>query len=265
MVRAATGAVYVALVLGAAFAGELTSVLLFLPVCAIAAAELGKLLAPPDGNNDRTLHIVAAVLMFVSHAVGYFRPGWSIDHVIGSAAVLLLIALFVQLKSGSRDPARDFGGILLALVLGASFGSIVWYFAYDRWLFIGAMLLLWTNDTGAYLVGRALGRTKLLPSVSPKKTVEGLLGGVVLTAGVALLLAQWQPVLDTAQWMICGVVVALSATLGDLFESALKRAKGVKDSGSLLPGHGGFLDRFDGFLLAVPCMLLTVRLLLGSR
>lgn len=265
MVRAATGAVYVALVLGAAFAGELTSTLLFLPVCAIAAAELSALLSPPGERNDGTVHVVAALIMFGSHVLGRFEPRWSTDHVIGSAAIVLLLALVVQLRSGSRDPARDFGGILLALALGAAFGSIVWYFAYDRWLFIGAMLLLWTNDTGAYLVGRVVGRTKLLPAVSPKKTVEGLMGGILLTMGIALLLAQWQPVLDEVQWMICAVIVSLSATLGDLFESALKRAKGVKDSGSLLPGHGGFLDRFDGFLLAAPCMLLTVRLLLGAR
>ena len=127
--------------------------------------------------------------------------------------------------------------------------------------FVGFMLLLWTNDTGAYLVGRAIGRTKLMPKVSPKKTVEGLLGGIALTMLVGWLLARNWTVLSLHQWLACAAVVAVMATLGDLMESAFKRARGAKDSGTVLPGHGGILDRFDGFVLAAPGMWLTIHLL----
>jgi phosphatidate cytidylyltransferase len=127
-------------------------------------------------------------------------------------------------------------------------------------MFVGFMLLLWTNDTGAYLVGRTFGRTKLLPSVSPKKTVEGFIGGVLLTMGVAWLMADHQDFLGRSEWLTVGAIIAITSTLGDLLESAFKRARGVKDSGDVLPGHGGILDRFDGFFVAVPSVLLYLDL-----
>ena len=123
------------------------------------------------------------------------------------------------------------------------------------------MFLLWTSDTGAYLVGRSFGRNKLMPLVSPGKTWEGLAGGVALTLLVGWLLARSWNELSSSQWLLGAVVVAVTATLGDLLESAFKRARGVKDSGNILPGHGGILDRFDGFLLAAPAMLVTLRLM----
>jgi phosphatidate cytidylyltransferase len=90
--------------------------------------------------------------------------------------------------------------------------------------------------------------------------LRDFLGGVVATIGVAYLFARYQPVLDTSTWIICGGIVAITSTLGDLLESAFKRASGVKDSGGILPGHGGMLDRFDGALLAAPAMLLYLAL-----
>ena len=108
--------------------------------------------------------------------------------------------------------------------------------------------LIWTNDTGAYLVGKPLGKHKLMPRISPGKSWEGLMGGVVLAAVVSGLLMGWSSV-----WV--GALMGLTATAGDLVESAWKRRHGIKDSGALLPGHGGVLDRFDGFVFAAPLFL----------
>lgn len=264
VVRALSGAVYVALVIGAALAGDVAVAVLFLPICAIGAWELSRLL---ERDEDRTtLHgvpVLAASIMYLSHVASYFRPTWSTGYLLGTAALLIVIDTVRVLRSGTTDPGRGLGSTLLALLLGSSFASVIAYFAFDTWLFIGFMLLLWTNDTGAYLVGRSMGRTKLMPAISPKKTVEGFLGGVALTVGIGLLLGHWHTVLTSAEWGICATGVALTATIGDLFESALKRARGVKDSGRIMPGHGGILDRFDGFLLAAPTMLIIVMLLRG--
>ena len=123
------------------------------------------------------------------------------------------------------------------------------------------MFLLWTSDTGAYLVGRSIGRNRLMPSVSPGKTWEGLMGGVALTLLVGWSLSRVWDELDSGQWMVSAVVVAVTASIGDLLESAFKRARAVKDSGNILPGHGGILDRFDGFLLAMPAMYIALRLM----
>jgi len=150
--------------------------------------------------------------------------------------------------------------LVLVLLIAMPFGLLPHLFNWGNWMFISFMVLLWTNDTGAYLVGRSIGRTKLLPSVSPKKTIEGLVGGIVLTLAVALLIARNQAVLSLQEWLTVGGIIAVTSTLGDLLESAFKRASGVKDSGNVLPGHGGILDRFDGFFLAVPSVLLYLHL-----
>lgn len=114
--------------------------------------------------------------------------------------------------------------------------------------FIG---MIWANDTGAYLVGKPLGKHKLMPRVSPGKSWEGLIGGVMLAGLVAWWLMGWE-------WAWVGVLLGVAATAGDLVESAWKRSHGIKDSGSILPGHGGVLDRFDGFLFAAPIFVLLV-------
>jgi len=116
-----------------------------------------------------------------------------------------------------------------------------------------ALLMTWSTDTGAYLAGTLFGRNKLWPEVSPSKTVEGAVGGVVLPVAVAVLGARWlAPGLSIPEAAILGLLVGRVAPLGDLFESRLKRQAGVKDSGRLLPGHGGLFDRFDSLFLAAP-------------
>lgn len=117
---------------------------------------------------------------------------------------------------------------------------------------IGFFLLLWANDTGAYLVGVNLGRHRMMERISPKKSWEGFFGGIIIAAGVAWLLSYWLGVLDTGEWIVLSVVISIAGTYGDLTESMLKRSIGVKDSGRIMPGHGGFLDRFDSVIISFP-------------
>jgi len=124
--------------------------------------------------------------------------------------------------------------------------------AYNPGLLIGLFGLLWMADTGAYFAGRTLGKTKLLPRVSPKKTWEGLFGGLVCSGLLAFGLSQWIGIFTTNQWLVLAASTTIFGTLGDLAESALKRSLDIKDSGNLLPGHGGILDRFDGLFVAAP-------------
>lgn len=142
------------------------------------------------------------------------------------------------------------------VVLFGSLAGMMWFLpqmngsVYDPqrvFLFLG---LVWTNDTLAYVFGRLLGRRKLMPSVSPGKTWEGFLGGVLSASGFAWI---W-----TGYWemSLLGGLTGVLATAGDLTESAWKRRRGLKDSGQMLPGHGGVLDRFDGFLYALPVFTL---------
>jgi len=123
-------------------------------------------------------------------------------------------------------------------------------------ILIGFFLLLWTNDTGAYLVGSLMGKHRLFERISPKKSWEGFFGGMLLTLLVARLISGWLGVADTTGWMIIAFIVSVAGTLGDLLESMLKRSLGLKDSGTIMPGHGGFLDRFDSVVVAFPLVYL---------
>jgi phosphatidate cytidylyltransferase len=125
---------------------------------------------------------------------------------------------------------------------------------------IGFFILLWVNDTGAYLTGISLGRHRLMERISPKKTWEGFFGGLILAGFVAWLLSGWLGVVDTPRWIIISVIISIAGTYGDLVESMLKRSNGVKDSGTILPGHGGFLDRFDSTIISFPMVYLFITL-----
>ncbi len=125
---------------------------------------------------------------------------------------------------------------------------------------IGFFLLIWANDTGAYLTGMLIGRHRLMERISPKKSWEGFLGGILIAALVAWLLSGWLGVVDRAHWIVISVIVSVAGTFGDLVESMLKRSAGVKDSGSIMPGHGGFLDRFDSAIISFPLVYLFISL-----
>jgi phosphatidate cytidylyltransferase len=126
---------------------------------------------------------------------------------------------------------------------------------------LGLLLLNWANDSFAYLVGTFIGKTPFAPSISPKKTWEGTLGGMVCTIlagyGLSFLITDFSP----TEWWVLAAIVAIIGTLGDLVESMLKRSLKIKDSGNILPGHGGFLDRFDSFVFVLPFAWLALWLL----
>ncbi len=123
---------------------------------------------------------------------------------------------------------------------------------------VGFFILLWTNDTGAYLIGVAFGRHRLMERISPKKSWEGFFGGLIITVIMAWLLSSWFGVVDRTSWIIISVIISIAGTYGDLVESMLKRSIGVKDSGTIMPGHGGFLDRFDSAVLSFPLVFLFI-------
>lgn len=125
-------------------------------------------------------------------------------------------------------------------------------------IILGFFILLWTNDTGAYITGSLIGRHRLMERISPKKSWEGFFGGVVFAAIAAWLISGWLGVVDTTGWIIISVIISVAGTYGDLIESMLKRSLGIKDSGTIMPGHGGFLDRFDSTVLSFPLVFLFI-------
>ncbi len=123
---------------------------------------------------------------------------------------------------------------------------------YHFEILIGCLLILWASDTGAYFAGTKFGKTKLFERVSPKKSWEGFLGGAFSAIAVAFVLARYFPVIEDWKWLVISGIIIIAGTYGDLIESLFKRSIEIKDSGQILPGHGGFMDRFDGLLLSAP-------------
>lgn len=254
--RAITGSAYVLLTVLAAYAGTFTTMLLFFPVCLVAAWELERLQWADGSNGTNFWPIAFAGLAYLALVLGVFDSAWSIVYMASTLMLMFLIGITWMLVRAPEDAFRQVGTDALVLLLIALPLALLTHMrAIDPWLLLGFMIMLWSNDTGAYAVGRLIGRTKLLPRVSPGKTVEGFVGGVLLTMGIGWLIAQYNTFMSPAEWMVAAVIVALASTLGDLLESAFKRQAGVKDSGTLLPGHGGVLDRFDGLFLAAPALV----------
>ena len=123
-------------------------------------------------------------------------------------------------------------------------------------------LLLWSNDSFAFLIGKNIGRTPLAPKISPKKTVEGFVGGVISTVLMATLLSFFDSSLSPFEWTFLALITSVMGVIGDLLESFFKRKAGVKDSGNIILGHGGFLDRLDSFILAAPFAYVYLTLIL---
>ena len=146
-------------------------------------------------------------------------------------------------------------GFIFLILIAFNFGD------YNPQIILGIFLLIWTNDSFAYLIGKNFGKQKLFASISPKKTIEGFLGGVFFSAIVSYFIALLAPSLSFSNWLIISVLVSVFGTLGDLVESKYKRKASVKDSGKIMPGHGGMLDRLDSAIFAAPFIYLFLRIL----
>ena len=170
---------------------------------------------------------------------------------------LLFFVFVFQLYHKHKKPIENIGftflplihvGIPMALmvVLGLITGE------YNYQIMVGLLIMIWASDTFAYLVGVSIGRNPLFARISPKKSWEGFIGGAIATFVVSQYIASCWKILDSVDWGVLAILVSVTGVWGDLVESMFKRAVGVKDSGTILPGHGGVLDRFDSLFMVVP-------------
>ena len=212
--------------------------------------------------------LVVLIGLLASHSLPYL-PSSTLPYtiLIAAAVVFLSVMVFVsQLWRGGKTPIANisttFAGVTYIAVPMAAM-TLIGLVNYDgEWngkMILAYMFIVWANDVFAYLFGMTFGRHKMCPSISPKKSWEGFVGGVV-SAGVVGAAIGAIFVGGAAVWMmgVWGVVIALSGVAGDLIESMFKRSVGVKDSGNIMPGHGGFLDRFDALFLSAPMALVSV-------
>lgn len=201
------------------------------------------------------VYSVVAAVLYLGNAVEFIEIKWVLAPLLLLALSIPLISLFDPKRHAVETMAVTYMGliyIILPLILFLFMSTQTDGLAYNRFLVLGVFLIIWSNDTGAYFAGKTLGKTKLYQRISPNKTLEGSLGGIILALVVVSILYYFYPSLTYAKWLVLTVVVSTGGILGDLVESQIKRSLTIKDSGSLIPGHGGFLDRFDALIFALP-------------
>ncbi|MBB6274988.1 phosphatidate cytidylyltransferase [Porphyromonas circumdentaria] len=260
-VRALSGIVYVALLVTALLLStDILFLLLFIFMGASMIIEFNRLTQINRLHPFRTVFDIVATSWGLYATSLYFSGTEGIQVFIPYFLYIVYAfsrTIFADLAQGIKTvgnvlTAQAYVALPLFITTAVSYqmdGS------FDGTFALLVFVLIWINDTGAYLVGSTMGKHKLYPQVSPKKSVEGLLGGLVLTIVVSLFIPSLLPSLgkfDMFTASIFAFVVAAMGTMGDFFESALKRKAGVKDSGKIIPGHGGMLDRLDSYLFALP-------------
>jgi phosphatidate cytidylyltransferase len=265
MSRILSAIVLIAVLLGTVwFLPPIATLVVASLAAALAAVELGAMSGHAGAPVSPVFLAAAAVSLCVAVTLTVPQMG-----AIDEAPIVVLLALLVavgtiMLASGSPSPstmARAAVHFMAPVYIGLPLGvlSVVQYGEGPKGLTV-LFAVIAGSDSAQYYTGRLLGRHKLAPSVSPAKTVEGALGGLVAAAVVgATLGARWIPGLPPARGLIFGIVLAVVGIVGDLFESLLKRGVGMKDSSSLIPGHGGVLDRIDSWLFAAPTYYLLLR------
>ena len=259
------------LVLPLLFYGGVLGILILTGVaCVIGTGELWNMFSNERSLPRTVLFVLYSVYLTVFGVLtidalnGVPLQFVSIDLMVvlvPSVFVLWLSALFLipDNKEGMTFAGNATFGLIYLPVLLSTFVELRAINDDGLLWVVLAMILTWSADTGAYFAGRSFGKNKLFPRVSPKKTIEGVYGGVMLAIVVAVAYTStWLPNVDIVSAGLMGAVLAVLSVVGDLVESMMKRAFGVKDSGKLMPGHGGIIDRLDSLLFTFPVMLIYV-------
>ena len=266
IIRSITGVIFVAAVV-TCFLNPRAMALFFALVTGMTIWEFGGLVNDRPGvQTNRMITTVAGVYLFLAMA-GY-NSGITPSSVFIPYLVSIVYLMVAELYLKAKDPINNWAYTMLSQLYIALPFSLLNVLAY-RWtgqtvqytylIPLSVFVFLWVNDSGAYLCGSLLGRHKLFPRISPGKSWEGSIGGGLLVVCVAVLV--WYITehygvndlgLSACEWAGLGLVIVVFGTWGDLVESLFKRTLGIKDSGNILPGHGGMLDRFDSSLMAIP-------------
>lgn len=264
-IRTISGAIYVLLLIGALYF-EIGLILILALFGFISLIEFSKLIK----LHGYAQYVIFAILYGLFWYICLYKSNlFNSDEAIN---ILLVVTIFVNLilikdlftfKKIPLFETKRYITTTFYLSSGFVFLLLIANFnkTFTPLLLLGAFILVWVNDSAAYLVGKNFGKQKLFPSISPKKTVEGFLGGLFFACVASYFIALYTETLNSTYWLIMAIIVSVFGTFGDLIESKFKRQAGVKDSGVIMPGHGGLLDRLDSLIFASPFIYLFLSII----
>jgi phosphatidate cytidylyltransferase len=262
--RAITGFIFAVVVLGLVMVNVYTFTLFFILISILCTLEFYKLVKTNDIRPNLSTGLLF-LLSIISPLIAHFIANQALDKLIFCIpfGVLVIVSeLYKHHKNPFHNIAYTLLGIVYAVLPFCFFYAIA--FRDGQYSFhypLAFLMMLWSSDTGAYIFGVKFGKHRLFERHSPKKSWEGFVGGLICSALTAYVLSLYFTELSLFHWLIVASIITVTGTLGDLSESMLKRSLSTKDSGTFLPGHGGFLDRFDGLLIAAPLVYFYLHLI----
>lgn len=260
--RTITGIIFVAILITCILGGPVPFTILFALISALTIHEFGTIISKNGETRiNKPISMLAGVFLFFGFAYLGVVPGH--NEVLIPYLFLIIYLLVSELYLKRPNPLHNWAYTMMSqlyIALPFALLNVLAFHTnvngssseYNPILPLSIFIFNWVNDTGAYCSGMLFGKHKLFERISPKKSWEGSIGGGMFSIGAAFVMAHFFPFMSTAVWVGLGLVIIVFGTWGDLTESLLKRTLGIKDSGNILPGHGGMLDRFDSTLLAVP-------------
>jgi phosphatidate cytidylyltransferase len=259
--RTISGVVFLLIIIGSMLLGKYTFGVTFLIILFLALSEFYDLMFASGAIPFAIPGIISGIFVFI---IAFLVSSGIACHTLlflflPLIILLIIIALYSFKENAIQNMAITLFGIFyISFPLSAMnylvFPAINGY-EYTHKIALGILILVWINDTGAYLIGMSIGRKSLFPRISPKKSWEGTIGGAVLTFLTSLEIKPLMGILTHIDWFVIAIIVSVFGIYGDLTESLIKRSANLKDSGKIMPGHGGILDRIDSILFVIPISL----------
>ena len=260
--RAITAILFVGVLVGCILYDPWTFSALFVVISALTIREFGHLINQVEGVSiNKNITMLAGVYLYM--AVMAFCTNLSGSKIFLPYLLLIMYLMISELYLKKENPVMNWAYSMLSqlyIALPFAMLNILSFHtspmdtsvSYNPILPLSVFVFIWLSDTGAYCVGSLIGRHRLFERISPKKSWEGSIGGGIVAIGSSFIFAHYFPIMNMAEWAGLALIVVIFGTWGDLTESLLKRQLHIKDSGAILPGHGGMLDRFDSALMAIP-------------
>lgn len=265
--RTITGSAFVIVIIGSVLINHWLFASLFFIVALIGFWEFSRISRSLNVYPSKLTGLLLSALTYLLIVFWNFLiiPDQSLYFLLLVPIIIVVVELTRKTSTSMLNVAMTLFGLIWVVIPLAMLSGFFNLAEEHKWretgLLLGFFLILWINDSGAYIIGSWLGKHKLLERISPKKTWEGFFGGALAGLLVAYTISSSFTEFSIAEWLLIGAAIIIFGTIGDLAESMFKRNAGIKDSGKILPGHGGVLDRFDAVLIAAPVVYIVIRLL----